>query len=91
MSIGDAWLAGSVSSRYARTALDRTLELVEQERTALGQRPDALVDSRGARMSESAERLSRTIARLAADVDRADQPSARAALASMPFVAPDQK
>ncbi len=84
--ITDAWLAGDVSGTYAGTALEQTFLLVEQERTALAQAPQSLHDPRGAYLSQAAERLSRVIADLSADVRDADGPAARAHVAEIPIV-----
>lgn len=85
-AIADAWLAGDVSGTYARAALSRTLQLTEQERTALTAKPDALIDPRGADLSQRAQRLSLLIAQLIGDVGSADGPSARARLRAIPIV-----
>lgn len=84
--IADAWLSGDVSTTYARTALDRTFYLVEQERAKLASRPEMLQDTRGAALSENAEQLSRLIAAIIGDVGSADDQSARQRLASLPIV-----
>src|SRR4030095_14539 len=70
--IADAWLSGDVSGTYARTALDRTFYLVEQERAKLASRPEMLQDARGTALSEDAEQLSRLIAAIIGDVGSAD-------------------
>ena len=89
-TIGDAWLSGSVSPAYARTALERTRQLVEQERAALASAPDALADPRGAQLSQAAERLSRLLADLTVDVRHADRASARAHLGGIPILPADR-
>jgi hypothetical protein len=53
--------------------LDQTFMLVEQERAALAASPDALLDSRGAALSQSGERLSRLIAVLIHEIEGADR------------------
>jgi hypothetical protein len=85
-AIGDAWLAGSVPGTYARAALEQTLRLSEQERTALAISPQSLVDPRGAQLSQAAERLSRLLAVMAEDVRAGDAPSARRHLTEIPIV-----
>ena len=84
-AIGDAWLSGSVSGTYTITALTQTLQLVEQERTALTASADALIDARGAQLSQSAERLSRLCALLIQDVRAADAAAARRHLVAIPI------
>ena len=84
-AITDAWLAGNVSGTYAGTALEQTFLLVEQERTSLAATPQALHDRRGAYLSQAAERLSRVIADLSADVRNADGAAARLHLAQIPI------
>ena len=86
LEIGEAWLAGSVSGTYARTALEQTRRLVEQERTALASAPQSLVDARGAQLSQAAERLSRLLAAMTQDVRTADAPSVRRHLTEIPIV-----
>jgi hypothetical protein len=46
--IAEDWLAGSVSSTYARTALDQTFRQVEQQHTALVGNSEMLLDPRAA-------------------------------------------
>jgi hypothetical protein len=84
-AIGDAWLSGSVSGTYTRTALQQTLQLVEQERLAVAASPASLRDPRGAQLSQSAEHLSRIIAALDGDIGDADPASARRNLAAIPI------
>lgn len=76
-AIGESWLAGSASGTFTTTALEQTFRLVEQERSAVASAPDALVDPRGAELSQSAERLSRLIAAMMHDVRGADASSVR--------------
>lgn len=84
-AIAEAWLAGSTSGTYTRTALQQTFLLVEQERQALASSPDTLLDPRGAELSQSAERLSRLLAALIHDVRAADAPSVRQHLTKIPI------
>jgi hypothetical protein len=90
-AVSEAWLAGSVSGIYARTALEQTYMLLGQERTALTSEPQALVDPRGARLSEAAERMSRHLAALIDDVRRADGASVRASLTRIPIAPSERK
>ena len=84
-AIGEAWLAGSVSGTFTLTALDRTFQLVEQEQTALAASPNALLDPRGAELSQAAEKLLRLLARLTGDVRSADATAVRQHLADIPI------
>jgi hypothetical protein len=89
VAIGEAWLSGSVSGTYAVTALEQTFHLVEQERASLTASPQALVDPRGARLSEAADRLSRLLAVMIHDVRAANAAAVRQHLAEIP-VLPEQ-
>jgi hypothetical protein len=86
--IGDAWLSGSTSNTYTATALSQTFLLVEKERATLASTPDALIDRRGAELSDSAEALARVIAGLLDDVRGADPAALRQRLAAVPFAPP---
>jgi hypothetical protein len=83
--VARAWLSGDVSGTYTTTALEQTFALVEQERAALASAPQALLDPRGARLSQAAERLSRLIAVMINDVRAADAPAVRRGLAAVPI------
>jgi hypothetical protein len=85
-AIGEAWLAGRVSGTYARTALEETFVLVEQERRSVTRSPRALLDPRAARLSATAERLSRLLALILHDVLAVDASSVRQRLAQIPTV-----
>jgi hypothetical protein len=87
-AIVEAWLGGSVSGTYTRTALEQTFLLVEKERTALAAAPEPLLDPRGAHLSQAAERLSRLIAVLIDDIGSADAASARQHAAQIPILPP---
>jgi hypothetical protein len=89
--VTEAWLAGQLSGTYTRTALEKTFQLVEQERTALAQTPQALQDRRGARLSQVAEQLSRLIATLLLDVRGADGDAARRHVSDMPIRPAEQR
>ena len=84
-SIARAWLDGDTSGTFTRTALTETLRLVEQERAALAATPAMLLDERGAKLSQEAEKLSRVIAQLTGDVQTSDGASARRHLADIPI------
>lgn len=87
-AICEAWLEGDVSGSYTHTALERTFMLVEQERTALAASPEALLDSRGAELSQAGEHLSRVIARLLHEVEGANDESVRRLMAQIPIRPP---
>jgi hypothetical protein len=90
VAICEAWLAASVSGTYTETALQQTYLLVEQERTALAGSPQALLDPRGAELSQAAERLSRLLAATIHDVRAADAASVRRRLAELPIAPPGE-
>jgi hypothetical protein len=90
VAIGEAWLSGDVSGTYAGTALKQTFHLVEQERASLAASPQALVDPRGAQLSQAAERLSRLLAVMMHDVCAANAAAVRQHLAEIP-VLPEQR
>jgi hypothetical protein len=83
-----SWLAGSTSGTYALTALEQTFLLVEQQRAALASSPDALLDPRGAQLSQAAESLSRLIAEMREDVRAADAAGVRQEEARIPIRPP---
>jgi hypothetical protein len=86
-AIGRAWLAGDASGTFTRTALERTFVMVEQERSAVASSPQALLDPRGAELSQAAERLSRLLAMMLHDVGAADAGSVRRRLTEIPITA----
>jgi hypothetical protein len=63
-SVCTAWLDGTVSTTYARTALENAGTLLEKERARIGGSPDALVDPRVVSLSESQNELAKQIALL---------------------------
>jgi hypothetical protein len=82
-AVGRAWLSGTVSRNYARITLERTRQLVEQQRTELAATPQRLVDPRGALLSQEEERLSRMLALLWQSVNEGDSASVRAHLSTL--------
>jgi len=86
-AIVEAWLAGNVSGTYAQTALDQTIVLIEQERTAVAASPEILIDPRGANLSDTADQMTRVAAIIIAAVRDGDAAAARHRLASLPLSA----
>jgi hypothetical protein len=84
-AIDEAWLDGKLSGTFTVTALEQTLQLAEQERAALAASPETLADPRGARLSQSAEQLSRLLAATIRDVRAADAGAVRRHLADNPL------
>lgn len=82
-AISDAWAGGNTSGRYARTALEQTLRLVDQERAKIAGRPVTLVDPRGARLSRQADELERAIAQIIKAVGESNGDDARRIASSL--------
>lgn len=81
-AVADAWLSGSVSPTYAKTAIAAAERLLDERRTALaGGSPDLLADPTAAALSEAEERLARTLAALWKAIDAGDAAAARSQLA----------
>jgi hypothetical protein len=87
-AVAAAWLAGSVSGTYAGTALEETSRLLEKERSALAGTPELLVDPRGARLSQRAERMSRLLGLMIHDVDAADGQALRQRITDLGITGP---
>jgi hypothetical protein len=85
-AIAEAWLGDTVSSKYTSTALEQIYQLVEQERTALAAKPQALADARGAYLSAAAERLSRLLAVMMQDVAHGDPAALRDHASKIPIL-----
>jgi len=84
VAVCEAWLAGAVSSTYARTALHATGDLLERERAALaGSSPDALADPAAQSVSESETQLARSLALLWKGVDEGDPRAVRQHLSAV--------
>jgi len=79
-TIGDAWVSGKVSARYARTSLEAAQQLLSRRRDELGSSPKLLADPSLAAVSQAQEALSRRIALIWSAVDRGDTAAARAQL-----------
>jgi hypothetical protein len=75
--IGDAWLAGTVTARYARTASEETVRLLGQRQAELLADLPLLATNDGAAISDAEERVSRAVAALSAAIDRGDGPAVR--------------
>jgi hypothetical protein len=85
-AVGRAWLDGDTSGTFTRTALEQTFLMVEQERSALAESPQALLDPRGAHLSQAADGLSRLLALTINDVRAADAGSLRRRLTEIPII-----
>jgi hypothetical protein len=90
-AIGEAWLTGKASTRYASSAMVLTFALIEQEQQALASTPDLVIDARGAQLSQASERLARTVAGMIRDVRSRDAASLHEHLADLPRQARDQR
>jgi hypothetical protein len=75
--IGAAWLSGHVTSSYAQTAFETTEQLLAKQRSELSADLAVLATPDGATLSQSEERLSRTLASLADAVTRSDATAMR--------------
>jgi hypothetical protein len=84
-AISEAWLAGTVSGTYARTALEQTFFLVEQERRGVMSAPEVVVDPAGARVADAADALARVVALLRQQIVAADADAVRHHLARIPM------
>jgi cytochrome c oxidase assembly factor CtaG len=82
-TVGDAWLAGSVSTTYTRTVLEQTLQLLETSRSELVASPRLLADAKGADLSQTADELSRIIAAVWKNVGDGDAITVRRQLAEL--------
>jgi hypothetical protein len=88
MAVADSWLHGDVSGTYARTALEKTFQLVEQERAAVAATPEDLARPAANGVARTGEQLSRAIAALTRDVRMADSASARRHLSDLEATTP---
>jgi len=85
--IGADWLSGALSSRFTVTALERTYELVEEERPSLAANPQAVAHGPAGELADLASREAQTVARLAGDVRQQDRASVERHLAD---ISPDR-
>jgi hypothetical protein len=83
VSVTTAWLAGDVSGTYAMAALERTFDLIADERDALASTPENLtLPAANAALNQS-EALTRTVGALWDAVRNADAASARRHLSEL--------
>jgi hypothetical protein len=82
-AVADAWLAGDVSSTFARTALEETLQLLENSRSELAASPALLADPQFANLTQSLDRLTRTVGALWKNVGDGDAAAVRRQLAEV--------
>ena len=64
IALGNAWLSGTISSTYARTALEATQQLVEKHRAELTATPAQLANPVAASLSDAENRLAHHVALL---------------------------
>jgi hypothetical protein len=83
ISVGDAWLSGTVSSTFTRTSLENTLQLLETSRSQLVASPQLLADRRFADLAQSADRLTRVVGLLWKSVGDGDTGEVRRQLADI--------
>jgi hypothetical protein len=82
-TVGDSWLMGRIPTRYARTALDRTIQLLEQQRAELIAAPEVLADDRGSILSDKLQRLARAIVALRRAIVAGDSAAVHRALSEV--------
>lgn len=75
--IGEAWLSGTVSARYAQTAYQETVRILAQHHAELSADLPLLATADGAAMSDAEERVSRAAASLSAAIGRGDASAVR--------------
>jgi hypothetical protein len=90
-AIGQAWLAGTVSGTYARTALEQTFFLVEEERRGVTSAPEMVADPSGARLADAADALARAVALLTQHIVAMDADAVRHHLARIPMRPSDHR
>lgn len=84
-AIGRAWLDGAVPGAYARTALEQTFLLVEQERRGLTSTAQMAADPAGGQLADAADHLARAVALVRQQVAAADAEGVRRRLGEMPM------
>jgi hypothetical protein len=75
--IGEAWLTGTVTARYALTASAETVRLLGQRQAELLADLPLLATNDGAAISDAEERVSRAVAALSAAIDLGDATAVR--------------
>jgi hypothetical protein len=75
--LAESWLSGTISRAYTRTALERTRQLLEKQRTRLAASPDLLANPRGAALSDAEDHLSRLLALMWKAVEDGDPAAMR--------------
>lgn len=83
VNIADAWLSGATSTRFSTAALERAFELLAKERDAVATNPAQLADARVDSLVRDAERLERTLAAIATDLQAHDRAGVRRQLADL--------
>ena len=86
-----AWLDRNLSSREAYTVLERTYQLVEDQRSAIMKDPRLLADPLATELSERAERLARTVALVSSYVQKENVDAVRGQLAELPRSRPPNR
>jgi hypothetical protein len=90
IALGESWLSRTTPSAYTRTALQRTNQLLSADRARLAETPELLATSKGARVAELEDRLSREVAAVWSAVDRGDRAAAERSVRNMSSVASSQ-
>jgi hypothetical protein len=83
LAISEAWLGGDVSGAYARTALEQTFQLVQEEHHAVAATSDDLAHPAANRLAGDGERLSRIIAALTGNIRSGDDGGVRRHVADL--------
>jgi hypothetical protein len=83
IQVGDAWLAGQVSSTYAVAALEATSRLLEQERASLASHPERLARPPVAALLSEIDSTAHALGGLIDDVGVSNPGSVRERLASL--------
>jgi hypothetical protein len=73
----NGWLSGSLSSTYVLTSLDRMAQLLADQRAQVAVNLHLLATREGQTLSQSEERLARTVALLADAVNSGDADAVR--------------